>query len=180
MIEVWKDVAGYEGLYQVSNRGNVKSLDRVSEHRISGKITLKGKPVAKSFNGNYYFVNLTKDGKTKRPMIHRLVAVAFLPNPDNSPCINHKDENKLNNAVENLEWCNHKYNSNYGTCIDRSREKKEKEVLQYDLAGNYIRTWKSVAEAERIGGYDHRGISRCATGKRNKAYGYIWRYKEAE
>jgi len=180
MEEVWKDIAGYEGLYQVSNQGNVRSLDRVSAHSLSGKITLKGKDVAKSFNGRYLFVNLTKEGKTKRLLIHRLVAEAFIPNQNGLPCVNHKDENKKNNVVGNLEWCTNQYNSNYGTCIERSREKKEKKVCQYDLNGNFIKEWKSLAEAERIGGFDHRGISRCATGQRKKAYGYIWRYKEAE
>lgn len=179
MEEVWKDIQGYEGIYQVSNLGNVRSLDRVSEHRVSGKITLKGKNVAKSFNGNYLLVNLSKEGKIKRPMIHKLVAETFIPNPQGLPCVNHKDENKLNNEVSNLEWCTYKYNSNYGTCIERSREKKEKKVIQYDLNGNFIKEWKSLAEAEKVGGFNHRGISRCATGQRNKAYGYIWKYEEA-
>lgn len=180
MIEEWRDIPEYEGIYQVSNKGNVRSLDRVSEHKASGKITLTGKDVAKSFNGKYYFVNLSKNGTVKRIMIHRLVALVFIPNPGGLPCVNHKDENKLNNRAENLEWCTSKYNSNYGTCIERSREKKEKIVSQFDLNGKFIRDWKSLAEAERIGGFDHRGISRCASGKRKKAYGYIWRYKEAE
>lgn len=179
MTEVWKDIAGYEGLYQVSNQGNVRSLDRVSEHNFSGKITLKGTEKKPSFDGKYLFVVLSKEGKRKQVTVHRLVAEAFIPNPQGLPCVNHKDENKKNNVVDNLEWCTNKYNSNYGTCIERSREKKEKKVVQYDLNGNFIKEWKSLAEAEKIGGFDHRGTSRCATGQRNKAYGYVWKYKEA-
>lgn len=113
-MEEWKDIEGYEGLYQVSE-GEVKSLNYNK--------TKKERVLKKSIVGGYYTVNLHKDGVMKTYYVHKLVAEAFIPNPDNLPCINHKDENKLNNSVSNLEWCTVKYNTNYGTCIERRKEK---------------------------------------------------------
>ncbi len=165
MKEVWKDIAGYEGLYQVSNFGRVRSLERVVQHMHSGKLTLPSK------------LKEPKGGKRKQISIHRLVAETFIPNPDGLPCVNHKDENKTNNHVDNLEWCTYKYNTHYGTNIERARKKKGKAVNQYDLRGNLVNSWESLAEAE---GYDHRRTSRAALGQRKTAYGYIWRYKEAK
>lgn len=107
--EVWKDIKNYEGLYQISTYGRVKSFPR--------KGALRKEKVLKPYKDgkNYYFVvGLHKDGKKQYKLIHRLVADAFIPNPNNLPIVNHKDENKENNNVDNLEWCTYKYNSNYG------------------------------------------------------------------
>ena len=112
MKECWKDIKGYEGIYQVSNTGKIKSLKRTYKNRICKEkiktpvITPKG----------YYRVGLCKEGKTKFYYIHRLVAQTFLPNENNLPQVNHKDENKLNNCINNLEWCDNEYNINYGNC----------------------------------------------------------------
>lgn len=112
MKEIWKDVIGYEGLYQVSNIGNVKSLDRVVRY---GR-TLKGKEKTKfEEKDGYLVVALCKNGKAKHIKVHRLVATAFIENPFNLPEVNHKDENKKNNHFDNLEWCTTKHNINYGT-----------------------------------------------------------------
>ena len=112
MEEIWKDVKGYEGLYKISNFGRVWSIRR--------KLFLK--PVDKP----YLRVRLYSiDGTNKMFSVHRLVAEAFIPNPDNLPCINHKDENKMNNCIDNLEWCTAKYNSNYGTAKQRWGEKQK-------------------------------------------------------
>lgn len=107
MIEIWKDITGYEGLYQVSNLGRVKSTQYF--HGTNERIL---KPI--STHNGYFRVHLRKDGKLKTFKIHRLVAEAFIPNPDNLPQINHKDEDKTNNRVDNLEWCSARYNCNYG------------------------------------------------------------------
>ena len=118
--EIWKDIQGYEGLYQISNLGRVKSLERIiiTNNGITKKISEKIlKPYLKG-NG-YYNIVLRKDSKTKCYFVHRLVAKEFIPNPDNLPQVNHKDENKLNNNVDNLEWCTSKYNNNYGTHNER-------------------------------------------------------------
>ena len=121
MREIWKDVKGYEGLYQVSNLGRVKRLRFINRH-----LDFKQEKILKPYKdgGDYYFViGLHKNGKKKYKAIHRLVAEAFIPNPNNYPIVNHKDENKENNYVDNLEWCTHKYNSNYGNARTKMREK---------------------------------------------------------
>ena len=126
-MEEWKDIKGYKGLYQVSNEGRVKSLDHtivcdngkgVATKRQKGKIR-KFTELAKG----YKRVTLSKDGIEKQYSVHRLVAEAFIDNPENLPCVNHKDENPRNNIWTNLEWCTHKYNINYGTCQQRKKEK---------------------------------------------------------
>lgn len=129
MIEEWRDIKGYEGFYQVSNLGRVRSLDRY-KNQVSkrGRIYpafCPGRILKQTYRGNYLRVNLyhlsgngiSYNGESFS--VHRLVAEAFIPNPNNLPCINHKDENKENNCVDNLEWCTYKYNSNYGTIRER-------------------------------------------------------------
>ena len=116
-MEEWKDIKGYEGLYQISNKGRVKSLYNKS------KILRPGK------RKGYFFVWLYKNKKRKQYSIHRLVAEHFLLNPDNLPVVNHKDENKLNNNVENLEWCTVEYNNNYGTANDKRTGRHNKRIL---------------------------------------------------
>ena len=132
MTEIWKDIVGYEGLYQVSNLGNVKRLKGykgrgkgyiVEEHLIKPSISSNG----------YQNVVLCKNGKTKTFTMHRLVAIAFLYNSDNLPQVNHKDENKLNNCVDNLEWCDSKYNNNYGTRNKKCSDKWKLKRLQKEL-----------------------------------------------
>ena len=172
MNEIYKDIVGYEGKYQVSNLGNVKSLNY---HR-SGKekvLTPFQKP-----NG-YMTITLWKDNSGHTKHIHRLVAETFIENPDNLPEVNHIDENKENNRIDNLEWCNSKYNMNYGTWIDRRRDNFDysyccKRVNQYDLNGNFIKTWSNIALAQRELKICH--ISDCCNGKRKTAGKYIWKY----
>lgn len=127
MEEIWKDIAGYEGLYQVSNLGRVKSLDRTVQYFRNGKLEtkiFKSKIMKQNYtSAGYLMIYLRKDGKDKYNAVHRLVAQAFIPNPNNLPCVNHKDEVKDNNSVNNLEWCTHIYNCNYGTAIERMRKK---------------------------------------------------------
>ena len=124
MKEIWKDIEGYEGLYQVSNKGRVKSLKRKicsnSNHKYN---TLSEKLLKLSGGGKYIQVILCKDGKTSAKLVHRLVAQAFIPNPNNLPCVNHKDENKKNNDVRNLEWCTYKYNNEYNGRIEKCKDK---------------------------------------------------------
>lgn len=110
MKEIWKDIEGYEGLYQISNTGKVKSLKRKYKTKKCDEI-IKSPSLA---SRGYFRLPLCKEGKVKYFYIHRLVAQAFIPNPENLPQVNHKDENKLNNNVTNLEWCTHTYNMNYG------------------------------------------------------------------
>ena len=164
--EIWKDIEGYDGMYQVSNLGRVKSFKQGKERIM--------KPVYDTYG--YLQVGLSKNGKQKFCSIHRLVAQAFIPNPDNLPEINHKDENKENNSVENLEWCDKKYNNNYGTRNQRVAEKLSKPVFQYTKDGKFVREWKSTKDVQRNLGYYHSLISECCNGKRKSAYGFLWKY----
>ena len=154
-----KDIKNYEGLYAITPEGEVWSYRRK-------------KFLTPRDNGTGYLrVKLCKDGKVKKYMIHRLVAEAYIPNTDNLPQVNHKDENKANNCLQNLEWCDAKYNSNYGT----RNEKFKKPILQYDLNGNFIKEWPSATD---VGKEANDNICKCLKGRQKTAYGYVWKYKE--
>ena len=163
--EEFRDIPGYEGMYEVSNLGRV---------RRNGKIL---KPRKNRYG--YFQLVLSKDGITRTFTIHRLVAYAFINNPNNYPQINHKDEDKTNNTVNNLEWCDSRYNNNYGTINERIAEKHCKPVLQYDLQGNFIREWSSMKKVEEELGIKYQNISKCCSGKigYKSAGGYLWQYK---
>lgn len=166
MIEEWRDIVGYEGLYEVSDLGRVKNIKT-------------GRILSSKNNGiGYLFVDLYKNGIHKGFYIHRLVAYVFIPNPQNLPQVNHRDENKSNNTVDNLEWCTRDYNMNYGTIKERIAEKHCKPVLQFDLQGNFIREWPSLAKVYEELGIHKSDISRCCLGKFKTSGGYVWRFKE--
>lgn len=159
MEEIYKDIEGYAGLYQISNHGNVKSF-----HTSKEKIL---KPV-KDKDG-YLFVGLYKQGKHKKHYkVHRLVAKAFIENPDNLPVVNHKDEDKTNNKVDNLEYCTAEYNINYGT----RNQRISKRVLCIETGKIY----QSGKQVERELGFFSSYISSACNGKLKQAYGYTWRY----
>ena len=158
-----KDIKGYEGLYGITTEGKVWSY--------KSKMFLK--PWV-SRNG-YFMVNLHKDKKIKHCYIHRLVAMAYIPNPENLPQINHRDENKANNCLQNLEWCDASYNLNYGTHNEKVSNSRKKPILQYDLDGNFIREWECAAD---VGKEVQANIVNCLKGRCKTAYNYIWKYKE--
>ena len=168
--ELWKDIEGYEGLYKVSSYGNVLSLKYCGSNR---KHLLAPNPDHKG----YLMVYLSKKGKTKTFKIHRLVASAFIPNPHNLPQVNHIDENPNNNKVENLEWCTRKYNLDYGTRVQRMKEKLATPVLQFDLNGNFIKEHESQSDAARAISGTQTSISCCVRGIYDSYKGYKWRYK---
>ena len=185
MKEIWADVPGYEGLYQISSLGRVKSLDRISN---DGK-TRHGRIIStKENNRGYVQVHLYRDGFCRMKLLHRLVAEAFIQNPDNLPQVNHIDEDKSNNSAINLEWCTNLYNRRYGTGYQRSvdghdykkiSETNKKPVIQYDMDMVEIKRWPSILEAVKSFGKDGRFssfISAVCKGKRNQAYGFKWRY----
>lgn len=170
--EIWKPILNYEGLYEVSNWGRVKSI-RFGKERIL-------KPGTNKYG--YSIVILCKNGKVKSFSVHRLVAEAFIPNTHNYPCVNHKDECKTNNNVNNLEWCTYTYNNNYGTKIERISKNRDtskyfKPILQYTLDGVFVREWKSIAEAGR-NGFNQGHITDCCRGVRKTHKGFIFKYKE--
>jgi hypothetical protein len=180
MKEVWKDVVGYEGRYQVSNFGNVKSL------RYGGRDGAQNL-VPKCNNSGRLWVELIVNGKKKCMLIHRLVATAFLPNPNNYPQVNHIDENPKNNRLENLEWCTGSYNvrSYYANHPDFFRNRKstpkrkrrlDKAINQYTLDGDFIKMWPNSREIEIQNNWSAWSIQECCRGNRKKAYGYTWQY----
>ena len=182
-MEEWRDIKGFEGLYQISNKGRVKSAERI---KWSGNVYYKAPErilkACKRNSNEYLFVNLYKDGKRKPYLIHRLVAEAFLPNLDNLPQVNHKDENKENNCVENLEWCDIKYNCNYGTRNKRLSEKRRnhpsmsRPVMSINKESGLIMEYESIMEAERVTGVNHGNIANCCRGRCKSVGGYFWQY----
>lgn len=162
-MEEWKDIKGYEGLYQVSTMGRVRSF-----HEYGG---IKQRILRlKKCKSGYVSVALAKHGTYSYVFIHRLVAQTFIPNPENCPVVNHKDENKTNNRVDNLEWCSSKYNNNYGTRNQRAIESKNKSVLCVET-GRVFDSLKSARE------FTHAtGIHKVAKGRQRTSGGYHWRY----
>ena len=174
MREIWKDIKGYEGLYRVSNLGKVKSLDRFIHYKNGVNKFHKGKLLTIHKN-DYLFVRLYKKSIPKTKYIHKLIAEAFIPNPNNYPEVNHKDENKLNNSIDNLEWCTIAYNNSYGSRTQKTR----KRVYQCDLNGNVIKLWNGIRVASRGLNIPSQQISQCCNQKkyRKSAGGYIWKYE---
>ena len=180
MYEEWRDIAVSNGNYQISNLGRVKSVERktsdnvrmVHERILKTRINKRG----------YEYVNIQCNGKRKAIKIHREVAKAFISNPFNYPEVNHKDEVKTNNCVDNLEWCDRIYNANYGTAIKRGAETRMKNhtklIAQYSINGEFIRQWKSPIDVERRSGKKMRAanIIQCCRGNYKTSYGYTWKY----
>ena len=177
MEEIWKDVIGYEGLYQVSNLGRIKSLAKRGKPERIMKQTLNHK--------GYPNLSLCKNGKSSRRTTHREVAKAFIPNPDNLPQVNHIDGNKQNNNLENLEWCDNSYNQIHANKmglnkhrIERVKEVCCKPIAMYDYKGNFIKAFSSLNEASIETGISNKSISYCALRKNKMSGGYKWQYIE--
>ena len=170
-MEEWRDIKNYEGIYQISNEGRVCSL-KFGKNKILKNRRCLG----------YWQVVLYKNGVGKPQTIHRLVAEAFIPNPNNLPCVNHKDENRANCISDNLEWCTYEYNSNYGTRNERNsenlinREDLSKQVYQYTLDGELVKIWESAHECGR-NGFTQSCVSKCCLGYTKTHKGYRWSYK---
>lgn len=159
-MEIWKEIPGSGGKYQISNYGNVYSL--------INNVQLKG-----INNGNGYLrVKLNE----RLFYIHRLVAMAFIPNPKCYKEINHKDENKLNNNADNLEWCSHKYNMKFGTRNKMAIDNTKKSVIQYTMSGKYVCSYNSIVEAAGKMSISKGNIVSVLKGNRKSAGGYKWKY----
>ena len=171
--EEWKTIDGFDGMYLISNYGRIKSL-KGKEERILKTAMSRG----------YKQVNLYYNSKHHKYKVHRLVAMYFIPNPNNYPVVNHIDECKTNNHVSNLEWCTVEYNNNYGNRLNKVRKtmkgktpsNKKKDIIQLTLDGKYIKIWDSIREIQRELNYNNSCISQCCNGKLKSSYGYKWQY----
>lgn len=173
-IEVWQDIEGYEGYYKVSNYGRVKNAERkVWNGR--GYYTIKETVKSPSLNRGYLQIKLSKNNTDKMYLVHRLVADTFISNFSNFPCINHKDENKENNRVENLEWCTVEYNNRYNGRYDRV-SKKMGNIVQQIKDGKVVKEYQSCRQAARELNIHPCHIAECARGIRSSYGGYAWKY----
>lgn len=187
-VEQWRPIAGWEGLYEVSSLGRVRSFVRyydiinkrgIPMHFKRGGKVIKGKVMP---NG-YIMVRLHKDGEETNALAHRLVAQAFIPNPENLPEVNHKDRNTANNNVSNLEWCDRIYNLTYDGAVERRTMAVSRPIEQLTKDGQHVAYFRSAKEIERLSGgrYYERDISRVAKSKTTRSssvYGFRWRYVE--
>lgn len=170
MIEIWKDIKDYEGIYQVSNLGRVKSLPR--KHNLNYKI----RKLVPDKDGYSTVVLYNNGSKCKNMKVHRLVAQAFIPNPNDYPQVNHIDEVKSNNHVDNLEWCSVKYNMTYGNHIDRLENMRVK-VLKLNNEGVVLKVYNKMIDVIEDG-FVQSCVSRCCNGERKHHKGFIWRYAD--
>ena len=172
-METWKDILGYEGSYQVSDQGRVRSLTRKRKNRY-GEIIKEGVLLKERKDRNgYLHVILQNNGEKKFALIHRLVAEAFIPHVADKTEVNHIDENKENNRVCNLEWCDRDYNMNYGSRPNA----RSTPVIQLTKHGDFVAEYASACEASRKTGVLKGGISNCCLGKAKSAGGYVWRHR---
>ena len=170
--ERWLPVPGYP-LYQVSSFGRVKSCNLYSH---SQPIIMHSWPD----KDGHMKVRLSKDGKASNVFVHRLVAIAFIPNPKNLPIVNHLDENPANNRIENLEWCTALENTVYNKMPTRRAAALRRPIIQKDLNGHVVKIWSSRAEIEAKTEYFGGNITLVCQGKRKSAYGFTWEYSEKE
>lgn len=193
-MEIWKDIKGYEGLYQVSNYGRVRSLDRIVQFGKQKRIA-KGKIIRlhhiKKPNYTQICVSLYKNRQGKNFIVARLVAEAFIPNPEGKPCIDHINTDPTDNRVGNLRWVTHKENSNNPKTIHKMKKafkgktglkgdknNRSKKVLQFDLQGIFIREWNCTHQIEEEIGLTHTQVSRCCRGKYKTSGGFVWKFKK--
>lgn len=178
MFERWKPIKGYEGLYEVSDWGRVRSLDHYVNYKSKTQRLVKGRILKLNNDGRYPMVCLSKKDKKKSFLVHRLVAEAFIPNPNNLSEVNHKSECKFFNHYSCLEWCDRLYNCRYGSGAERKVQNNPriKKINQFTLDGEFIKEWPSQAEIARVLGCSQAVIWACCSGEQKTSYGYIWRY----
>lgn len=177
---MWRQIEGYEGYYEVSDEGSVRSVDRFitdsngNTRFLRGSIMKLSEATSRDNTNGYLVVNLHKNHKSSVIPVHVLVANAFIPNEQNKPTVNHKDGNKHNNRVSNLEWSS--YSENNTHAIETGlRKPRGTKVEQYTTSGEYVATYKSVTEAARKTGFSRGGISHCVNGRSSTSSGFVWK-----
>lgn len=177
MDEIWKPIKGFEYKYEVSNFGRVKTISHTVNFKDGRSYHVKNKMLNPIMTNRGYKVVAFSDGKKKRQyFVHRLVAEAFIPNPNNYPIINHKDENRSNNIVSNLEWCTYKYNTNYGNCKKKISESEIIPVNAYLMNGDYVGQFNSLTDAANKLNVFVQNISKCCKKKIKYTRGYVFRF----
>lgn len=178
--EVWKDVKGWEGFYQVSSLGRFKGVERLDSRGYKQK-----ERIMKGYDNGHGYIHVygSKNGIVKTLKLHRIIAEAFIPNPNNLPCVNHKDENRANNHVDNLEWCTYSYNNTYGDRIDRIKESKgwkkqlsDSKTPIYVIENGNKKWYKSQAQAAEELGLDKSNLNACLKGRIKSHRGYTFEY----
>ena len=190
MEEIWKEIPGWEGFYEASNLGNVRSLPRIIMRPNGRPLTVKGRVLKQATNRNgYKAVVLCRHGIMKTIKVHRLIAAAFIQNPLEHSIVNHKNEVKSDNRADNLEWCTYTYNMKYGTAPSRrsrslstamkNNPNHSRPVIMMDLNGKITQEFPSLMEAQRQTGIPNQNIwSCCAGGRQRTAGGYKWKYNQ--
>ena len=174
MKELWKDIKYYEGLYQVSNLGRIKSVEREVKNKSGYRIVRSKILASRTDKGGYKIIDLRNGAKKKTYKVHRLVAIAFIPNPLNKPEVNHKKEfEKWNNTVDNLEWMTSKENINYGTARERQIKTISKTVYQYSLDNKLIKIWSSSNACAKYG-FSSSHVRDCCRGEVKTHKGFKW------
>lgn len=183
MDEIWKDIAGFENMYQVSNLGRVKSLPRPKPVTVFNKARIKIMTKERIIGGSsekdgYIQINLRKNGKIKKCRIHRLVAEAFLPHIEGCDVVNHKNGIKNDNRLSNLEWCTGKQNVHHAMYVLKKNWWKchEKTVEQYSLEGVFIKRYPSLTKAAKSVGIHYQSLYNCCIGRSKTSGGYVWRF----
>lgn len=180
---MWKDIEGYDGRYQVSIDGSVRSVDWLVVNANGVKHIFRGRTLKPCLNAiGYYVVNLTKNGVSSPVLLHRIIAKAFIANPNGYNEVNHINENRSDNSIDNLEWCTHLHNVRHGTAIQRATKKKinnasfSNRVAQYSKNGEFIAEYPSAKEASRVTGAPYVPIVKCCHGIKKTSGGYKWKY----
>ena len=175
--EIWKDITGFNGYYSISNYGNVKRNFRITERSDKRRIKLKEKMLRSAYNERgYLHIRLIKDNERKTYRINRLVAMEFVPNPNNYKEVNHIDGVKDNNYYKNLEWCTRSQNIQHA--FKNGLLRTNKKVVQLDLEGNVIKFWDSMGQACKELGAKRPNITKCCKNRNRKTKGYKWMFKE--
>lgn len=177
MDEVWRDIPGFEGYYQASSEGSIRSVDRIINKSNGVQNKKTGKVLKQDLHkSNRFTVVLSKQSNTKTYFVHRLVYLAFYGDIPCGKVVNHKDENPQNNKLENLNLLSQKENLNWGTRNQKLSENRKKTVYQYTLDGELVNCYESTISVSDKTGYSQGNISNCCNGKAKTAYGYVWKF----